>query len=47
MMKKAKGPVKKAAMMVKDKVKGAPNYNAKREPGMEAASKKVGKKVKR
>lgn len=40
----SKDPVKKSKTMVKDKVQYAPNYDAKRQTGMESAMMKTGKK---
>lgn len=39
-----KSPVKQSKTLVKDNVMYAPNYDAKRQTGMESATTKVGKK---
>lgn len=41
-----KSPVKKAKTLVTDRVQYAPNYDAKKQTGMESATMKVGKKSK-
>lgn len=41
----SKSPVKTSKTMVKDKVQYSPNYDAKKQTGMESATKKVGKKT--
>ncbi len=43
----SKSPVKQAKTQVKDRVQYAPNYDAKKQTGMESAMTKVGKKSKR
>lgn len=40
-----KDPVKRSKTLVTDKVQYAPNYDAKRQTGMESATTKVGKKT--
>ncbi len=40
-------PVKKSKQIVKDRTQYAPNYDAKKQTGMESAMTKVGKKTKR
>ena len=44
---KGKSPVKPSKTLVKDRVQYAPNYDAKKQTGMESAMTKVGKKTKR
>lgn len=44
---KSKSPVKTSKTLVKDRVQYAPNYDAKKQTGMESAMNKVGKKTKR
>jgi len=44
---RGKSPVKQSKTMVKDRSQYAPNYDAKRQTGMESAMMKVGKKVKK
>jgi hypothetical protein len=41
---RSKSPVKTSKTQVKDRVQYAPNYDAKRQTGMESAMNKVGKK---
>jgi len=41
-----KSPVKMSKTLVTDRVQYAPNYDAKKQTGMEAALMKVGKKSK-
>jgi hypothetical protein len=43
----SKSPVKSSKTLVKDRVQYAPNYDAKKQTGMESAMTKVGKKTKR
>lgn len=45
-MRTVKSPVKKAKTLVKDKVQYTPNFDAKKQTGMESAMRKVGKKTK-
>jgi len=40
-----KDPVKKSKTLVKDRVQYEPNYDAKRQTGMESATTKVGRKT--
>lgn len=39
-------PVKSSKTLIKDRVQYAPNYDAKKQTGMESALMKVGKKTK-
>ena len=41
----SKDPVRQSKTLVKDRVQYAPNYDAKRQTGMESAMQKVGKKT--
>lgn len=41
----SKSPVKTSKTLVKDRVQYAPNYDAKKQTGMESAMQKVGKKT--
>lgn len=40
-------PVKQSKTLVKDRTQYAPNYDAKKQTGMESAMTKIGKKTKR